>query len=133
VRSLGPWQQANAEFVMTARNTRRIGDTERTRSATFLFNHFSADDAAAAVGVWEELAGWYTAKAGVDNSTLLQPTSERALRAGQLRPPAPRRHPLPAHAALPAELSHLRPPQVAGQWHGRPAHPVQTCLTDHGG
>lgn len=76
VRSLRPWQQANADFVMTARNTRRIGDTERTRSATFLFNHFTADDAAGAVRVWEELAGWYTAKAGVDNSTLLQPTSE---------------------------------------------------------
>jgi hypothetical protein len=76
VRSLRPWQQANADFVMTARNTRRIGDTERTRSATFLFNHFTADDAAGAVRGWEELAGWYTAKAGVDNSTLLQPTSE---------------------------------------------------------
>jgi hypothetical protein len=76
VRSSRPWQQASADFVMTARNTRRIGDTERTRSATFLFNHFTADDAAAAVRVWEELAGWYTAKVGVDNSTLLQPTSE---------------------------------------------------------
>jgi hypothetical protein len=76
VRSSRPWQRLNAGFVMTARNTRRIGDTDRTRSATFLFNHFTADDAAAAVRVWEELAGWYTAKAGVDNSTLLQPTSE---------------------------------------------------------
>jgi hypothetical protein len=76
VRSSRPWQQLNAGFVMTARNTRRIGDTDRTRSATLLFNHFTADDAAAAVRVWKELAGWYTAKAGVDNSTLLQPTSE---------------------------------------------------------
>jgi hypothetical protein len=75
VRSLRPWQQASAEFVMTARNTRRIGDTQRTRSATFLFNHFTADDPVAAVRVWEELAGWYTAKVGLDNSTLLQPTS----------------------------------------------------------
>jgi hypothetical protein len=76
VRSLRPWQQANADFVMTARNTRRIGDTQRTRSASFLFNHFSADDPAGSVRVWEELAGWYTAKVGVDNSTLLQPTSQ---------------------------------------------------------
>jgi hypothetical protein len=53
-----------------------IGDTERTRSASFLFNHFTADDTAVAVRVWEELAGWYTAKVGVDNSTLLQPTSQ---------------------------------------------------------
>jgi hypothetical protein len=76
VRSLRPWQQVNADFVMTARNTRRIGDTQRTRSASFLFNHFTADDDAGAVRVWEELAGWYTAKVGVDNSTLLQPTGE---------------------------------------------------------
>ena len=76
VRTSGVWQELNPDFVMAARNIRRIGDTERTRSATFLFNHFTADDAAAAVAAWEELAGWYTAKTGVDNSTLLQPTSE---------------------------------------------------------
>jgi hypothetical protein len=76
VRGLRPWRQVNADFVMTARNSRRIGDTERTRSASFLFNHFTADDPAGAVRVWEELAGWYTAKVGVDNSTLLQPTSQ---------------------------------------------------------
>jgi hypothetical protein len=58
VRSSRPWQRLNAEFVMTARNTRRIGDTDRTRSATFLFNHFTADDPVGAVRVWEELAGW---------------------------------------------------------------------------
>ena len=40
-----------------------------------LLGHGS-DDPVGAVRVWEELAGWYTAKAGVDNSTLLQPTSE---------------------------------------------------------
>jgi hypothetical protein len=76
VRSSRPWQQAGADFVMTARNLRRIGDTERTRSATFLFNHFTAGDPAGAVRVWEELAGWYTAKTGVDNSTLLEPTGQ---------------------------------------------------------
>ncbi|MQA15483.1 MAG: hypothetical protein GEV09_15320 [Pseudonocardiaceae bacterium] len=76
VQSSDRWQQLGADFVMAARNTRRIGDTERTRSATFLFNHFTADDAAGAVEAWEDLAGWYTAKTGADNSTLLQPTSE---------------------------------------------------------
>jgi hypothetical protein len=76
VRSLRPWQQASADFVMTARNTRRIGDTQQARSATFLFNHFTADDPVGAVKVWEKLAGWYTAKVGVDNSTLLQRTGE---------------------------------------------------------
>lgn len=49
VRSLDLWQQLEADLVMTARNTRRIGDTERTRSATFLFNHFTADDPDAAL------------------------------------------------------------------------------------
>lgn len=76
VRTSLIWQEVNPDFVMAARNTRRIGHTERTRSATFLFNHFTAADAAGAVEAWEELAGWYTAKTGVDNSTLLQPTSE---------------------------------------------------------
>lgn len=75
VQSLDLWQQLGADFVMAARNTRRIGDTERTRSATFLFNHFTADDAAGAVKAWEDLAGWYTVKMGTDNATLLQPTS----------------------------------------------------------
>lgn len=28
------------------------------------------------LGAWESLAAWYTAKTGVDNSTLLQPTTE---------------------------------------------------------
>jgi hypothetical protein len=76
VRGLRVWRQADADVVTTARNTRRIGDTERTRSASFLLNHFTADDPAGAVGVWEELAGWYTAKLGVDNSTLLQPSGQ---------------------------------------------------------
>jgi hypothetical protein len=60
----------------------RLGDADRLtgrqlgQHATVLFNHFTADDPVAAVRVWEELAGWYIAKTGVDNSTLLQPTSE---------------------------------------------------------
>lgn len=76
VRSSSAWQDLDPSLVMTARNTRRIGDTERTRSATFLFNHFTADDATGAVEAWEDLTGWYTAKTGVDNSTLLQPTGD---------------------------------------------------------
>lgn len=76
VRNMDLWSQLDAEFVMTARNIRRIGDTEQTRSATFLFNHFTAPDAADPVTAWENVAGWYTAKVGVDNSTLLQPTGD---------------------------------------------------------
>jgi hypothetical protein len=74
VRHADLWSQLEPDLVITARNTRRIGDTEQTRSATFLFNHFTAADTATAVTAWEDLAGWYTAKTGVDNSTLLQPT-----------------------------------------------------------
>lgn len=74
VQRLDAWKRLDAGLVMPARNTLRIGDTERTRSATFLFNHFTAHDASAAVEAWEGLTGWYTAKTGVDNSTLLRPT-----------------------------------------------------------
>lgn len=59
--------------AMTARNERRIGDTDQTRDATFLLNHFTAPDPDAALGAWEDIARWYTAVLGVDNSTLLRP------------------------------------------------------------
>lgn len=75
VSSVDVWSPLEPALMMTARNIRRIGDTPATRSSTFLFNHFTAADPAAGVAVWEDLAGWYTAKTGVDNSTLLQPTA----------------------------------------------------------
>jgi hypothetical protein len=74
VRALHAWGNTDPDLMMEAHNTRRIGDTELTRSATFLFNHFTADDPPEAVKAWESLAGWYTAKTGVDNSTLLEPS-----------------------------------------------------------
>lgn len=76
VETSQPYERMNADFVMAARNTRRIGDTEKTLSGTFLFNHFTAEDPVAAVEAWENLTGWYTSKTGVDNSTLLQPIGE---------------------------------------------------------
>jgi len=76
VQSSETYRRLNTDFVMSARNTRRIGDTEKSRSGTFLFNHFTAEDPEGAVGVWENLAVWYTSKTGVDNSTLLQPIGE---------------------------------------------------------
>ncbi len=76
VRRADLWSQLEPDLVMTARNTRRIGDTQPTRSATFLFNHFTAEDPEGAVEAWENLTGWYTAKTGVDNSTLLRPIGE---------------------------------------------------------
>jgi hypothetical protein len=76
VQDAEPYERLDADFVMAARNTRRIGDTEKTLSGTFLFNHFTAEDPEGAVEAWESLTGWYTTKTGVDNSTLLRPIGE---------------------------------------------------------
>jgi hypothetical protein len=76
VQTSEPYRQLDADFVMGARNTRRIGDTEENLSGTFLFNHFTAEDPERALEAWENLTGWYTTKTGVDNSTLLQPIGE---------------------------------------------------------
>ncbi|MEV0824958.1 hypothetical protein [Nonomuraea rubra] len=73
-----PVEKLQADLVMPARNIRRIGDTDATARGTFLFNHFTAPDPEAGVPVWDELAGWYTARTGVDNSTLLRPVEEGA-------------------------------------------------------
>ncbi len=76
VRSSEAFGRLGADFAMAACNTRRIGDTEKTLSGTFLFNHFTAEDPEGAVRTWENLTGWYTTKTGVDNSTLLRPIDE---------------------------------------------------------
>jgi hypothetical protein len=62
---------AEAMYVIAARNARRIGDVDTTRKGLFLFNHFAADDAGVMVQLWEYLAGWYTAETGLDNSVAL--------------------------------------------------------------
>jgi hypothetical protein len=76
VRSSEAFERLGADFVMAARNTRRIGATEQNLSGTFLFNHFTAEDPERALEAWESLTGWYTTKTGVDNSTLLRPIGE---------------------------------------------------------
>lgn len=85
IRARTPDQLAQAEtdlrdlepdFVMPAQNTRRIGDTDSTRSATFLFNHFTAQDPAVALEGFDQVAGWFPDKLDVDNTTLLQPLRE---------------------------------------------------------
>ncbi|WP_017539181.1 hypothetical protein [Nocardiopsis halophila] len=50
----------------------RIGDTEDPPTGTYLFNHFLARDRDTAVRTWKGVAGGYTAKTGVDNSTPLR-------------------------------------------------------------
>ena len=70
VRDLAP------DFTMAARNSRRIGDTDRTHDATFLFNHFAAQRSDAAMAGFEQVAGWFPDKLGVDNATLLEPDDQ---------------------------------------------------------
>jgi hypothetical protein len=62
--------------VMTARCVRRIGDVDKTRPGLFLFNYFVAEDPELALRIWEQLAGWYVAETGLDNSTLLAPIGD---------------------------------------------------------
>jgi hypothetical protein len=65
--------QARRVHHVAARNVRRVGDVDKTRQGTFLFNYFVGDDPDLAVQLWDYLAGWYEAETGLDNSTLLAP------------------------------------------------------------
>jgi hypothetical protein len=76
VEAAEAYQHLDADFVMAARNTRRIGDIDRSKSGAFLFNHFTAAAPERALRTWEDIAGWFTHKAGVDDSALLQPIRE---------------------------------------------------------
>jgi len=72
VRASEQFQKIGADLVIPADNPVRIGDTENPADGTYLFNHFTAADGDAALGVWKGLTGWYTSKVGVDNSTPLR-------------------------------------------------------------
>jgi hypothetical protein len=75
VESAEAYQHLEADFVMPARNIRRFGDTDPPRSGTFLFNHFTAVDPELALRKWEHpIAAWFAYKAGITDTTLLQPT-----------------------------------------------------------
>ena len=76
VQTTEAYQRLDADFVMTARNLRRIGNIDHPRSGTFLFNHFTAADPERALRTWEDITGWFTHKAGVADSALLQPTGK---------------------------------------------------------
>ncbi|RKS08809.1 hypothetical protein DFP74_4531 [Nocardiopsis sp. Huas11] len=72
VRAAADFDALGADLVMPAVNPARIGDTEDPADGVYLFNHFVAEDGDAGVRVWEDLAGWYTVKTGVDNSLPLR-------------------------------------------------------------
>lgn len=61
---------------MRARNLRRIGDVDDPRAGTFLFNHFTAQDADLALRTFDNITGWFTDRAGVNDSALLTPTGD---------------------------------------------------------
>jgi hypothetical protein len=65
---------AEPATLFLATNAARFGDTETPASGVnILLNHFvGPPDRSVAVDTWRLIAGWYQAKAGVDNSTLLR-------------------------------------------------------------
>ncbi|KAA8884789.1 hypothetical protein F3087_33020 [Nocardia colli] len=69
-------QQLGADFVMPARNIRRLGDIDRSPSGTFLFNHFTADDPDRALRYFDSVAGWFSRDAKVDDIALLGPLED---------------------------------------------------------
>ncbi|WP_069167643.1 hypothetical protein [Nocardia altamirensis] len=73
VQETQAFQQFGADFVMAARNIRRMGDIDRSPSGTFLFNHFTADDADRALRYFDSVAGWFHHDAKVDDIALLGP------------------------------------------------------------
>lgn len=58
---------------VAARNARRLGDVDHRPDHAFLFNYFYADDAKTLLDVWQYTAGWFQAKTGLPNSTLMEP------------------------------------------------------------
>lgn len=66
-------QAAAYTMEVVARNAVRLGDVDHGPDHVFLFNFFYADDNADLIPVFEYTAGWFQAKTGLSNSTLLQP------------------------------------------------------------
>ncbi len=65
--------EATSVHVIAARNAKRIGDVERTRSDVFRFTYFVAEDADVMLQLWDYLAGWYVVETGLANASLLVP------------------------------------------------------------
>ena len=72
-------RRANYVHCIAASNAKRIDEVDKTRDGVFLFNYFFAANAGnperkeIVPAVWEYTAGWFTAKANLTNSTLLEP------------------------------------------------------------
>lgn len=64
---------AKRTHITAARNAKRIGDVDKTRQGTFIFNYFVADNPDTMLELFDYLAGWYEVETGLDNTTLLVP------------------------------------------------------------
>ena len=71
-------ESASYTMEVLARNDVRLGDVDHRRNDVFLFNYFYADDNTELLPVFEYTAGWFQAKTGLANSTLLQPLAGEA-------------------------------------------------------
>ena len=60
---------------MRARAAKHIGDVDPAQPGVFLFNYFVGADIDVAFELWDHLAGWYMTETGLDNSTVLEPTT----------------------------------------------------------
>ena len=69
---------ASYTMEVVARNAVRLGDVDHRRDDVFLFNYFYADDRATLLPVFAYTAGWFQAKTGLPNSTLLEPLEGEA-------------------------------------------------------
>jgi hypothetical protein len=63
---------------VTARNIKRVGDVDKSRPGTFLFNYFVGENPQVVLELWDYLAGWYQVETGLDNSTVLAPLEGEA-------------------------------------------------------
>lgn len=64
---------AQRNFVIAARNVRRIADVDTSTQGLFLFNHFASANPDLMLKLWDYLAGWYVMETGLRNSVALAP------------------------------------------------------------
>jgi hypothetical protein len=64
--------------AIAARNIKRVGDVDKSRPGTFLFNYFVGENPQVVLELWDYLAGWYQVETGLDNSTVLAPLEGEA-------------------------------------------------------
>jgi hypothetical protein len=66
-------ETAGYTMEVVARNAVWLGDVDHRPDHVFLSNYFYADDDADLIPVFEYTAGWFQAKTGLPDSTLLRP------------------------------------------------------------